>query len=420
MSYKAGNQEFKASFAVETYDMMALAVAGGGILLLILIIILISASARKRKKKEPIPEEEVKKNKEKNVARRMAGVTTENKITANSSNTIVVEQDYDDGLSRPDDESEGSWLLVNTIRILAVAAAVLFFLPFATISINKAIIDKDAWITGLNMLLGDKISLDLFGLTGQIIYAGNLKSLILILIPVVMVLIISIRKWIKPTIAYLFTAVLSVAQLVYLISVPSYIKNLAQVIKTGNKISGIDYEMGFAYTWSVIIYIVISVVLLFVIFAEFGRLRRIAKSDEYEQQQEALEEASVPMLPLSDDTVEPDEEVNEIVENAISEEAEPVSESEPIALHSETAEPEQETVIEMPVQEVQAEEPVTEEPIAVAVPKPVEEAVVPPQPEQNHTISNPKRVTAHVKPKTKKQKKAILPSQEEFDENSGY
>lgn len=408
-SYKSTSQEFKVEFAIETYDWKVLIFVGAGLLLLIIIIWIISSAVKRKKKKEPKSESEIKSKKEKNVARRMKGASIENNTTANSnSNTIVVEPDYDDGLSQPDDESEGSWLLVNTIRILAVVAALLFFLPFATISISKAIVDKDAWITGFNMLFGGNISLDIFGLTGNIEYSGNLKSMILLLIPVVITLILSIRKWIKPTIAYIFTAVLSVAQLVYLISLPSYLESLTNAMKTNNNVSAITHELGFSYTWSIIIYIVIAAVLLFVIFAEFGRLRRISNSQNYEEGSDESEEILM-LHSSSEESFEQDDKVNEIVESAIEAPAEEQAEEASVA-------------IAMPEINGKSDEEYSAEQTAVEVAEPeseaasIEQPTVETEPIQAKKVS-PKKIKAHVKPK---RKKVVLPSQEEFDEHSGY
>ena len=201
---------------------------------------------RRRKKKEAEKMEAVKTMA---LVKLPDGTETMMEVTPEeAANTVVLAPKNDDGLDEDDDEPENLWLFSTAMRLFSVMAGVLFFLSFATITWTE-IIAKSSSITGLSLVRG----LDLMDHTLE----GFYLNAILLIIPVVIFALLSVRNFVPKMISDLVIIALSALQIWYLLGLPSTLEE--QVNAFAAEVSKrITMEMGWAYNYSIMIYVLLA------------------------------------------------------------------------------------------------------------------------------------------------------------------
>lgn len=173
------------------------------------------------------------------------------------ANTVVLYPKNDDGLDEDDDEPENVWLFGTALRLFSVMGAVLFFLNFVTITWTD-ILAKSSSISGFDLVKGVSLM--------ERTLEGSYMNVILLIVPLIIFALLSLRKYIPKVIANIAVIVLSAMQIWYLLGLPGTLEEqinafAAEVTKR------ITLEMGWAYNYSIMVYILLllgGIVLLLV------------------------------------------------------------------------------------------------------------------------------------------------------------
>ncbi|MDR1564063.1 MAG: hypothetical protein LBS74_03810 [Oscillospiraceae bacterium] len=440
---------FTVDYTAKTTNwIFVLVLIGIGVLLILIAALYIFIKVKQsknpdkppKKKKEktpkkPKPEPAVKSSVEAEDNRSYTNEVTPMKSSKSSTvlvpydeNAIVVEAEYDDGLNEVGDESEGSWLFVNTIRALSIFSFILFLCPLAKLTFERIILDKNVNISGWKLFFGSKINM-IIG--GSLSFNGDAKSALLFAIPALILLILALRKYITPIMAYIFTGVLALSQLIYLISVPAYIKSLVSGLSESGSSKKITYDMSWGFYLSELIFLLIAAGVILVLFLEFGRLKRVREAQHTPKAEPA------PVQPEPAPVYEAEEDTDtSYSEEAYSQHTEPepffmqpeaTDEPNPLLLFAADGEAIAEEHFrakdreEKPVFEALEPEPEpTLKPEITAEPA-IEDIILPLFLQEEVTAEAAPAQAAPIQEQPAKPKRRLLlPSQEDFDENSGY
>ncbi len=161
-----------------------------------------------------------------------------------AANTVVLAPKNDDGLDEDDDEPENVWLFCTALKLLTVICTVLFFLKFVTITWSD-ILSKTKSISGLDMVRG----IDLLERTLE----GDYMNLVLLVIPLIILGVLCMRRYIPKLTSSLAVIALSGFQIWYLMGLPQVFEE--QVYAFGAEVGKrFTMELGWAYNYSVMIY----------------------------------------------------------------------------------------------------------------------------------------------------------------------
>lgn len=161
-----------------------------------------------------------------------------------AANTVVLAPKNDDGLDEDDDEPENEWLFSTALKLLTVICSVLFFLNFVTITWTD-VLAKTKSVSGLDIARG----IDLLERTLE----GDYVNLILLIIPLVILGILCLRRYLPKVAANLAIIGLSAFQIWYLLGLPQTFEE--QVYAFGAEVGKrFTMELGWAYNYSVMIY----------------------------------------------------------------------------------------------------------------------------------------------------------------------
>lgn len=164
-----------------------------------------------------------------------------------AANTVVLAPKNDDGLDEDDDEPENVWLFSTALRLFSVMGAVLFFLNFVTITWTD-IFAKSSSISGLDLVKGVSLM--------ERTLEGSYMNVILLIVPLLIFALLSLRKYIPKVMANIAVIVLSGLQIWYLLGLPSTLEEQVNAF-AAEVAKRITLEMGWAYNYSIMIYILL-------------------------------------------------------------------------------------------------------------------------------------------------------------------
>lgn len=284
-----GGEDKNSSFTTMLYDglftvsykyvqlnfVYLIVVVAGTILAFTLLIAIVSSVGRRayknRQKKNKLngeeavrsvaiamlPEEEQKKIKKSQI---VVPAELENRPVA------VIEPRFDEGLDDENDEPEGIIMFSSAVRLLAVAAIVLFFFPFYTVSNNLNFADS---ISGWNLFYGKS----LFGtiITDGVQLEGIPMVIILLVIPVVILLGLTARRFLPRLVFPIAMSAAAVFEIVYLLQLPEIVGAAIDHLSSATSyIAAPVSQMAYDYTIVINVLIALSGVLL--LFADVAQL----------------------------------------------------------------------------------------------------------------------------------------------------
>lgn len=231
----------------------------------------------------------VLRNRRKNEETRLAAVQTMALVTLpdgtetmmevtpeEAANTVVIMPKNDDGLDEDDDEPENVWLFATALKLFSAMGAVLFFLSFATVTWTD-VLTKSNSISGLDLVKGISLM--------DRMLEGSYMHVFLLLAPLIIFALLSLRKYIPKVMSGIAGVVLSALQIWYLLGLPGTLEE--QVNAFAAEVSKrITLEMGWAYNYSVMIYILLLLgnIVLMMIDAGLTVRRGIVKYDKNSKQ----------------------------------------------------------------------------------------------------------------------------------------
>lgn len=251
---------YQASY-VNVMFIIIMVLIGIGVVIVIVIGISIVAKRSKRIRRENAAVKE-KRDMERSLT--LAVIKNDDGSIVPLSNQVfenrpgaVIESKRDDGLDEDDDEPENVWLFSTTLKLLAVIAAVLTFFPFVTVSCSNLKGTKD--LSAFTIMTGG-------GIEGVEPYSA---AWMLLIIPLVIFLLLMLWNKLPKIINAIFVAGLSAINLFALIGLPDNIKDhITRSSTYQDKIT--SFSMNWAYSYSVIIYILLVLGSLMLILAEIS------------------------------------------------------------------------------------------------------------------------------------------------------
>ena len=170
-----------------------------------------------------------------------------------AANAVVIAPKDDDGLDDDDDEPENMWLFTTAMKLFTAMAGVLFFFNFVRINSERnsfdvlGIFDSDSGLTGLDLIISKEI--------GDRTFDGSYFNLVLILIPVVIFLLLSLRGFLPKLLSNIVIICSSLFQAWYLLGLEDTIASKVDVLGVDGK--RFFMEMAGAYNYSIVIYVMI-------------------------------------------------------------------------------------------------------------------------------------------------------------------
>ena len=164
----------------------------------------------------------------------------------------VVESRRDDGLDEDDDEPENIWLFSTTLKLLALIAGVFTFFPFVTVSCSTM---GSKSLSAFNLMIGGE---------GMKPYS---IAWLLLAVPIIILILLTLWGKLPKLVTAITIAAVSGLNLFLLIQLPDAIKEqITASSEYQDKIAG--YSMGWAYSYSLIIYILLAIGAALLILAE--------------------------------------------------------------------------------------------------------------------------------------------------------
>lgn len=267
---------FTVSFKYVQLNFLYLAVIVGATILAFTILIVVVSSVGKRayknrQKKNKLNSEEALKNvavallpeeEQKKLKKSQFALPTE----LENRPIAIIEPRFDEGLDDENDEPEGIIMFTSAVRLLAVAALVLFFFPFYSVSNNLNFVDN---ISGWNLFYGKS----LFGtlITEGVQLEGIPMVIILAVIPFVILLGLSARRFLPRLVFPVAMSGAAVFEIVYLLQLPEIVgAAIDRVSSATSYIAAPVSQMAYDYTIVICVLIALSGVLL--LFADVAQL----------------------------------------------------------------------------------------------------------------------------------------------------
>ncbi len=268
-SFSVAGGCFRASFQASYFNVGYIIIAALIIIVLIvLFIVLLSFVARKSKARKQVETEIFRKA---TVERSLALAVIQNNdgtVVPLSSQALanrpgaVVESTRDDGLDEDDDEPETIWLFSTTLKLLSLIAAVLFFFPFVSVSCSNS--SSTESISAFNLMIG-------FSRDGYTMKPQPQIALLLIIPLFIFLLLFLWNKLPKVPTAIAIIAASAISLLIILnfeAIVEEQINSMMEF--TNNTGSITSYTLEWAYSYSIIVYILLLIGSIVLLLAEIS------------------------------------------------------------------------------------------------------------------------------------------------------
>lgn len=180
---------------------------------------------------------------------------------------VVLEPRGDDGLDEDGDEPEGVWLFQTALKLFTLLCGVLFFFNFLTVSKSGYLFSDPESLSGLDLV------------TGATLFDAQLPAwplaACLILVPVVILVLLSIRSSLPKLIVPGTILGLSLFQIFFLLNLPSHIEEQLDLLKATITDYVTDPQFVTGYTYSMVIYILLALGALVLLISEVAALIKI-------------------------------------------------------------------------------------------------------------------------------------------------
>ncbi len=170
----------------------------------------------------------------------------------------VVDSKRDDGLDEDDDEPETIWLFSTTLKLLSLIAAVLFFFPFVSVSCSNSSGTKS--ISAFNLMIGYE---DMKPVT---------EVALLLIIPLVIFMLLFLWNKLPKFPSAIAIIIASAVSLLMLLNLEAIIdERIVAMMENGNTSGNLmTYSMEWAYSYSIIVYILLLIGAIVLLLAEIS------------------------------------------------------------------------------------------------------------------------------------------------------
>lgn len=246
----------------------------GYIIFIILIIlvavigstILLSVVARKSKARKQVEAEIFRKAKVEKALSLAVIQNNDGSIVPLSSQALanrpgaVVESKRDDGLDEDDDEPETIWLFSTTLKLLALIAGVLFFFPFVSVSCSNMTGDQS--ISAFSLMIGYS--------KGDYSMDPMPEISLLLIIPLVIFMLLFLWNKLPKFPSAIAIIAVSAFSLLLLLNMESIIEERIDSMMelTNSRDTVTSFKMQWAYSYSVIVYILLLIGSIVLLLAE--------------------------------------------------------------------------------------------------------------------------------------------------------
>ena len=257
---------FTITYQVRRLNLMFVLLIGALVVIAcgVIIMLLSWLVLRKRKKREKEKMEAVMTMA---LVKLPDGTETMMEVTPEeAANAVVIAPKDDDGLDEDDDEPENMWLFTTAMRLFAAMASVLFFFNFVRINSERnsfdvlGIFDSDSGLSGLDLIIGKEISDRTFD--------GSYFNLVLIIIPIVIFLLLSLRSFLPKMLSNIVIICSSLFQAWYLLGLEDTISAKVDVLGVDGK--RFFMEMAGAYNYSIVIYVMLFAGAVLLLLMDMG------------------------------------------------------------------------------------------------------------------------------------------------------
>ncbi|MBE6754290.1 MAG: hypothetical protein E7559_08085 [Ruminococcaceae bacterium] len=219
---------------------------------------------RNKKKKEAINLEAVRTVALATVPEDQRGELTELPPELTRRPTVVLVPRNDDGLDEDYDEPEGVTLFASTLKILIIAATVLFFFPFFDVKKTGELLDCS--LSGWNLFFGKSIY--------DVPMEGIGLTLILLIIPVVILALLMARRTLPKLVIPVVSTVGSLISVFYLLNLPNVVEKKLDFVRTQMNASAYltDPSAQMAYTYSIVIYVLLAIGCIILLFTDLAAI----------------------------------------------------------------------------------------------------------------------------------------------------
>ena len=196
-----------------------------------------------------------------------------------SRQVVVLQPRQDDGLDEDGDEPENTWLLSAALKMMSILCFILFFVNFASISIND-------WRTPfskvplLNIFISPEEGLTGYKIAGGAeIYGASMPgwpmAYCLAIAPILILIILSLRRKLPRLAAAIASLAISVSQIFLLMAMPAVLSQHIEIVKQAAKSYVTDPILGMGYNYSMVVYILLTIGTLIMLISEL--LERVKK-----------------------------------------------------------------------------------------------------------------------------------------------
>ncbi len=194
-----------------------------------------------------------------------------------AANAVVIAPKDDDGLDEDDDEPENMWLFTTAMRLFAVMAGVLVIFNYAGVDSERNTLNPLEFfnsakgVAGWNLIVGKEIN--------DRMLEGSYFNVVLIVIPLVIFIILSLRNVLPKLISDIVIICSSLFQAWYMLGIKDSLEEKVDVLGIDGK--RFFVQMDWAYNYSVVIYVMLFVGAVILILMDTGlNLRRILRKKE--------------------------------------------------------------------------------------------------------------------------------------------